>query len=88
MRPQVTAYLPRKTKEWLVAYAAKLGLHRTDVVRCLLERERQVQWLQWAMQIPDPGKAACNPLPRRSDRLPPGCGGSRKAESTRKSKKR
>jgi len=88
MRPQVTVYLSAETKRWLVAYAARLGLPRTDMVRCLLERERQVRWLEWALQIPDPGQSVGKPLPRRSDRLPRGYLGALTAMPARRRKKR
>ena len=78
MRPQVTVYLPAKTKKWLIAYAAELGLHRTDVVRCLLEHEMRVGWLRWAGEVPDPG----------SDRLRPTRSSRDKALFARRGKKR
>jgi len=78
MRPQITVYLPARTKKWLIAYAAELGLHRTDVVRCLLERERRVGWLRWAVQVADPG----------SDRLQLTCSSAAKPRSARRGKKR
>jgi hypothetical protein len=71
MRPQITAYLYSNTKKWLIAYAAECGLHRSEVVRLLLERERQVGWLRWALKIEDPAQGASKTMPRRRDPLPP-----------------
>jgi hypothetical protein len=70
MRPQITAYLQLDTKKWLTKYAERLRLPSSDVVRLLVERERQVRWLEWARSVPDPGMAPSGGLPRRKDRLP------------------
>jgi hypothetical protein len=70
MRPQITAYLYSDTKKWLVSYAAECGLHRSEVVRLLLERERQVRWLKWALETRDPAQAVSKPLPMRRRSLP------------------
>jgi hypothetical protein len=70
MRPQITAYLHLDTKEWLTEYAAKLRLPCSDVVRLLVERERQVGWLKWARSVPDPAMGSPTNLPQRKARLP------------------
>lgn len=70
MRPQITAYLHLDTKEWLTKYASKLRLPRSEVVRLLVERERQIGWLSWALATPDPAMGAHASLPRERGRLP------------------
>ena len=64
MRPQITAYLYSDTKKWLVTYADRLGLDRSEVVRMLLEREKNVRWLEWAVKTDDPEKASSERLSR------------------------
>ncbi len=53
---QATAHLDAETKEWLSEYAASLKLKVSEVLRFLLMRERQVQWLKWVMDQPDPSQ--------------------------------
>jgi len=71
MRPQITSYLHPDTKKWLTAYAKKFGMDRSEVVRVLLEREKQVRWLQWALATADPAMSDATKMKRRRDRLPP-----------------
>lgn len=70
MRPQITAYLHLDTKDWLDKYASALRLPKSEIVRLLIERERQVRWLKWALPIPDPAMGAAAGMPRQRDRLP------------------
>ncbi len=60
-RRQTTVHLDAETKEWLSEYAASLKLKESEVLRCLLTRERQVQWLKWAMDQPDPSQRKTGP---------------------------
>ncbi len=60
-RRQITVHLDAETKEWLSEYAASLKLKESEVLRCLLTRERQVQWLKWAMDQPDPSQSKTGP---------------------------
>ena len=60
-RRQATAHLDVETKEWLSKYAASLKLKESEILRCLLMRERQVQWLKWAMDQPDPSQHKTGP---------------------------
>jgi hypothetical protein len=62
MRPQITAYLYPDTKKWLISYSASCGLHRSEIVRLVLERERQIQWLKWALKTPDPRQGSSKML--------------------------
>jgi hypothetical protein len=71
MRTQITAYLHADTKPWLRKYADECGLKESEVVRLLLEREKQVRWLRWALIVDDPARGSALSLPRRKDRLPP-----------------
>lgn len=70
-RTQVTAYLHADTKPWLQKYAGECGLDESEVVRLLVEREQQVNWLKWALAARDPAQGSTRPLPRRKDKLPP-----------------
>ncbi len=47
-RPQITTYLELSTKKWLIRYAEQLDFPRSDIVRAVIEREQQLQWLEWA----------------------------------------
>ena len=83
MRPQITTYLHPDTKKWLINYADRCHLHRSEVVRLLLERERQVMWLLWALNTPDAAQGASKMLRRRRDPLPPRWNKPPKATSRR-----
>ncbi len=54
MRTQITVYLDSITKEWLAEYARKTCLRESEIVRLLVRREREIEWLSWALQQPDP----------------------------------
>jgi hypothetical protein len=71
MRTQITAYLHADTKPWLQKYARECGMGESEVVRLLLEREKQVRWLRWALSTLDPAQGSTPPLPPRDDKLPP-----------------
>jgi len=71
MRTQITAYLHADTKPWLQKYARECGLGESEVVRLLLEREKQVRWLRWALSALDPAQGSTPPPPPRDDKLPP-----------------
>ena len=74
MRTQITVYLDDETKIWLTEYASLLHQRATEVVRLLVEREKEVEWLKWALQQPDPAQdqkssllsGPKKPLPKRS----------------------
>lgn len=71
MRAQVAVYLHPDTKRWLKRYSDKLGMTQSEVARALVERERQIEWLQWALQTPDPALRASKAMEPRQDLLPP-----------------
>lgn len=52
VRPQVTAYLDRAQKQWLADYSNALGIRQSELVRILVERERQVRWLNTVLRGP------------------------------------
>ena len=56
MRTQITVYLDEQTKKWLAKYARQTHLKESEVVRFLIQREREVGWLQWAIQQRDPAQ--------------------------------
>jgi hypothetical protein len=66
MRPQTTVYIDKKTRKWLTGYAAKLGLRSSEVVRFLIRRETEIEWLAWAIQQPDPKQPKSGARLRRS----------------------
>jgi len=53
MRPQITTYFHPDTKVWLTEYAREMGLKESEVVRLLVERERNIGWLKTAISAPD-----------------------------------
>lgn len=61
-RRQVTVYLKTAQADWLADDASELGLDRSEVVRLLIEREREVGWLRWARCVPDPDMGKPKPL--------------------------
>ena len=56
MRSQITVYLDEQTKKWLSGYARKAHFKESEVVRFLIEREREIGWLDWAIKHPDPAQ--------------------------------
>lgn len=64
MRPQITTYLHHETERWLGRYSKELGLKRSEVVKLLVERERQVHWLRWTRGVPDPSMGPAKALPK------------------------
>jgi len=70
MRAQVAVYLHSDTKRWLKEYGKKFGMTQSEVARALVEREQQVKWLQWALQTPDPARAAGRSMKPRQKALP------------------
>jgi hypothetical protein len=71
MRTQITAYLPADTKRWLRKYARECGQKESEVVRSLVERERQIKWLRWAQLQLDPAQGRTFPLAAPKNNLPP-----------------
>ena len=69
-RPQAVGYIDAAARNWLDRYAAELTLFRSDVVRLLLEREKQVQWIKWATGVDDPARSKAKPLRSRARPLP------------------
>ena len=49
-RVQITAYLHPDTEQWVTEYARTHGIGLSDLVRLLLQRERRINWLRWAMR--------------------------------------
>lgn len=71
MRRQVTVYLKSAQMDWLADYASELGLDRSEVVRLLVEREREVGWLRWSRSVPDPDMGKPKPLRPSKRKLQP-----------------
>ncbi len=84
MRTQITVYLSQDAKQWLAEYAAQMNLKESEVVKCLIERERQVKWLQWALQQSDPEQGDAPLPPEKPERSPPSVRKLRKKGSDRR----
>mgnify|MGYP006286797763 CR=1 FL=1 len=51
---KLTTYVDRETHEWLCAYANRVGLKRSELIKLLILREKRNHWLEKAMDLPDP----------------------------------
>jgi hypothetical protein len=60
-RPQVTVYLDPETKDWLTKYGSSLHTKESEVLRLLVERERRIEWLRWALHQKDPSQPSDSP---------------------------
>jgi hypothetical protein len=60
-RPQVTVYLDPETKDWLTKYGSTLHTKESEVLRLLVERERRIEWLRWALHQKDPSQPSDSP---------------------------
>jgi len=60
-RPQVTVYLDPETKDWLTKYGSSLHTKESEVLRLLVERERRIGWLRWALHQKDPSQPSDSP---------------------------
>jgi len=70
MRPQITTYLHKETTKWLTRYSKELRLKKSEIVKLLVERERQIHWLRWMRGVPDPYMGLAKPLPKPLRRIP------------------
>jgi len=50
LRSQMTVYLHSETKKWLKSYADGISLRESEIVRCLIEREKRKPWLEPILQ--------------------------------------
>jgi len=50
MRTQVTVYLAPDRKAWLKRYAQKHGFKESELIHWLIERERNVRWLERSLR--------------------------------------
>jgi hypothetical protein len=65
MRTQVTVYLAADRKAWLKRYAQAQGFKESELIHWLIERERNVRWLERSLRETD-GRAKSSPIkPRR-----------------------
>jgi hypothetical protein len=62
MRPQITVYLAPELKRWLTRYAKGLHLRESEVVKLLVEQEKSVGWLRWALRQSGPTDPQRGPL--------------------------
>lgn len=53
-RKQITGHLDSETKEWFSEYASSMHMADSEAIRLLIERERRVGWLRWALNQKDP----------------------------------
>ena len=53
MRTQVTVYLAPDRKAWLKRYAQKQGFKESELIHWLIERERNVRWLERSLREAD-----------------------------------
>jgi hypothetical protein len=61
MRTQVTVYLAPDRKAWLKRYAQKQGFKESELIHWLIERERNVRWLERSLRETDAGTQADAP---------------------------
>jgi len=50
MRRQVTVYLAADRKAWLKRYAQQQGFKESELIHWLIERERNVRWLERSLR--------------------------------------
>jgi hypothetical protein len=53
MRTQVTVYLSPDRKAWLKRYAQEQGFKESELIHWLIERERNVRWLERSLRETD-----------------------------------
>ena len=51
-RPQITFYPGKGQKQWLKEYSKNLGIKESELVKILVERERNLKWLQAVLRAP------------------------------------
>ena len=64
MRTQVTVYLTPDRKAWLKRYAQKQGFKESELIHWLIERERNVRWLERSLRETDAPAQAIVPKPK------------------------
>jgi len=68
MRTQVTVYLTPDRKAWLKRYAQKQGFKESELIHWLIERERNVRWLERSLRETDAPAQAIAPKPKTGRR--------------------
>jgi hypothetical protein len=68
MRTQVTVYLAPDRKAWLRRYAHKQGFKESELIHWLIERERNVRWLERSLREADAPAQGNGPKPRTARR--------------------
>jgi hypothetical protein len=68
MRTQVTVYLAPDRKAWLKRYAQKHGFKESELIHWLIERERNVRWLERSLRETDAPAQAIAPKPKTGRR--------------------
>ena len=68
MRTQVTVYLAADRKAWLKRYAQKQGFKESELIHWLIERERNVRWLERSLRETEAPVQASPPKPKAGRR--------------------
>jgi hypothetical protein len=68
MRTQVTVYLAPDRKAWLKRYAHKQGFKESELIHWLIERERNVRWLERSLRETDARPQSNAPTPKMGRR--------------------
>ena len=68
MRTQITVYLAPDRKAWLKRYAQKQGFKESELIHWLIERERNVRWLERSLRETDMRADANSESPKTNKR--------------------